>query len=710
MTAQRRGLVITALAAGLFGIAVATAQQQAPTTPPIALDADDLGGIVRSARGPEAGVWVIAETTALPTRLRRIVVTDDQGRYVVPDLPRTSYSVWVRGYGLVDSPKVQAVPGRALDLTAVVAPDARAAAEYYPANYWYSLIQVPPTSEFPGTGESGNGIDPGMRSQAQWIHQMKANCEVCHQLGTKATREFPRSLGSFESHLDAWDRRVEVGQDAPAMIAGMNAFGRRRAVAMFADWTERIAAGELPPAPPRPQGVERNVVITQWDWGVPSSFVHDEVATDKRRPTANANGPVYGIDYGNDLLLIADPARNSVQQLRIPVRDADTPPQKPQTMPRPSPYWGEEIYWTDPSAPNNLMMDSRGRVWFAATIRPIGRQPAACAATHPSAALAPLKESRRHAGFYDPATGQFTLIDTCFDTHHVRFGSDADETVYFNGIRGGTIGWIRTRELDRTGDQLAAQGWCKGYFDTNADGRLDPAVDRPVDMAGVYSVIPNPADGTVWGAVPGAPGRIIRMDPRTCITEAYEPPFENPRAPGKLGSTPRGIDIDTNGVIWTALAGSGHLASFDRRKCTVLTGAAAMTGQHCPEGWTLYATPGPRMKGVTDEINADFHYFNWVDQFDALGLGRNTPMANGSGSDSLLALQPNGEWVVLRVPYPLGFFTRGLDGRIDDAGAGWKGRGVWANYGPNALWHTEGGRGTLSAVVKFQIRPNPLAK
>src|SRR5262245_32244976 len=68
-------------------------------------DSDDMGGVVTGPRGPEAGVWVIAESTGLPTTLRKIVVTDDQGRYLVPDLPKGDYNVWVRGYGLVDSRK-----------------------------------------------------------------------------------------------------------------------------------------------------------------------------------------------------------------------------------------------------------------------------------------------------------------------------------------------------------------------------------------------------------------------------------------------------------------------------------------------------------------------------------------------------------------------------------------------------------------------------
>src|SRR5512146_2749910 len=120
----------------------------------VGIESDDLGGVVRSAKGPEAGVWVIAETTDLPTKFAKIVVTDDRGRYLIPDLPKANYSVWVRGYGLVDSPKTQTVPGKALDLKAVAAPNARAAAHYYPGGYWLSLLKVPDKSEFPGTGDA----------------------------------------------------------------------------------------------------------------------------------------------------------------------------------------------------------------------------------------------------------------------------------------------------------------------------------------------------------------------------------------------------------------------------------------------------------------------------------------------------------------------------------------------------------------------------
>jgi hypothetical protein len=187
--------------------------------------------------------------------------------------------------------------------------------------------------------------------------------------------------------------------------------------------------------------------------------------------------------------------------------------------------------------------------------------------------------------------------------------------------------------------------------------------------------------------------------PMSCKTQVFKVP--------EPGFDPRGVDVDLNGVVWTALAASSHLASFDVRKCKDLGGPGKIDGSQCREGWTLYKTAGPTLKGT--DIPSDFHYYNWVDQFNISGLGANTPFANGSNSDSLLALNPQTrEWTTLRVPYPLGFYTRGMDGRIDDPNAGWKGRGLYANYGTHFVWHIEGGKGTRGKLVKFQIRPTPL--
>src|SRR5256712_4199324 len=153
-----RGLYAGMVALGISVILAACAAElgsQQGADPATRIGENDLGGVVTSANGAEAGVWVIAETTDLPTKYAKIVATDDRGRYLVPDLPKATYSVWVRGYGLVDSPKVRTAPGKTVDLTAVLAPSPAAAAQYYPAIYWYSMLRVPQKSEVP-VGKAGH--------------------------------------------------------------------------------------------------------------------------------------------------------------------------------------------------------------------------------------------------------------------------------------------------------------------------------------------------------------------------------------------------------------------------------------------------------------------------------------------------------------------------------------------------------------------------
>ena len=178
----------------------------------VAIDADDIGGVVTSAQGPEAGAFVIAETRRTPTRYIKTVVTDDPGRYVVPDLPAGEYDVWVRGYGLVDSGKVKTTTGKIVNLKASPAPNARVAAQYFPALYWFALLQVPPVSDFPGTGDKGNGISPNIKSQGDWILKTvnTDGCNGCHQLGNQATRTIPESIRSqFPDSKAAWLRRIQ---------------------------------------------------------------------------------------------------------------------------------------------------------------------------------------------------------------------------------------------------------------------------------------------------------------------------------------------------------------------------------------------------------------------------------------------------------------------------------------------------------------------
>jgi hypothetical protein len=272
-----RGLCLGAVAVVVAALSV-SCQSRAPsgTDFVVRIGANDLGGAVTGPNGPEAGVWVIAETDDLPTKFAKIVVTDDRGRYLMPELPKANYSVWVRGYGLVDSTKVRATPGSMLNLNAVAATSAAAAAEYYPAIYWYSMLKVPAKSEFP-LGKAAN--------QGQWLDLVKTDgCYTCHQLGNKATRTIPKDFAHMKS-AEAWGRRIASGQAMTNMTNNIGRLDAPRMLDLFADWTDRIAAGELPASQPqRPQGVERNVVITLWDWTRPTAYLHDEIATDKRNP------------------------------------------------------------------------------------------------------------------------------------------------------------------------------------------------------------------------------------------------------------------------------------------------------------------------------------------------------------------------------------------------------------------------------------------
>ncbi len=684
------------------------ASQSAASGPPVG--ASDLGGTVTSANGPETGVWVIAETNDLPTKFTKIVVTDDRGRYLIPELPKANYSVWVRGYGLVDSPKVQAAPGTILDLRAVVAPNAAAAAEYYPPIYWYAMLKVPEKNEFP-IGKAA--------SQGQWLDVTKTDgCYTCHQLGNKATRTIPKELGHFNSSVEAWARRIASGQAMTNMTNNIGRFDAPRMLGQFADWTDRIAAGELPASrPERPQGVERNIVISLWDWSRPTAYLHDEISSDKRNPTVNANGLIYGAtEESTDFIPVLDPARHAASEIKVPVRDPKTPSTKNNPM-APSPYWGAEPIWDSQTSPHNPMYDEKGRVWFTSRVRGQAN-PAFCGkgSDHPSAKVFPVERSNRQLSMYDPKTGKFTLIDTCFGTHHLYFAEDADNTLWASsgGAANEVLGWLNRKVFEETGDEQKAQGWTAFILDTNGNGRRDDYVgpNDPIDpnkdkriVAGFYGLAPSPVDGSIWGSVLGYPGYIIRLNPgsnppETALTEVFEPPFP--------GYSPRGMDIDRRGVVWAPLA-SGHFASFDRRKCKGPLNGPSATGKHCPEGWTLYPFPGPQLKGVTDSGSAEASYYSWVDQHDTFGLGKDVPIATGNANDALLALK-DGKFVILRVPYPMGFYAKGLDGRIDDPGAGWKGRALWSTYATRAPFHVEGGKGTRSKVLKFQLRPDPLAR
>ncbi|MPY68682.1 MAG: carboxypeptidase regulatory-like domain-containing protein [Alphaproteobacteria bacterium] len=698
-------LAVSTMAIVALGAGAAQAQD-------VAIDNDDIGGVVTGPSGPEAGVWVIAESEDFETRFIKAVVTDDRGRYVLPDLPSANYQIWVRGYGLVDSPKRRSGPGRIVNLTAVPAPDEATAAQYYPAIYWYSMMKVPPKEAFGGEGDIPQGI-----AQHDWLANLKnRSCVGCHQLGNLRTRTIPHQFGTGE---DGWMRRTQSGQAGESMTGVLAGKLGGVPYKYLADWTDRVAKGELPHTKPeRPQGVERNVVVTVRDWLTPKHYLHDLISTDKRNPTVNANGLLYGSpEFSTDHLPILDPVKNrawSFEAPTMPGTDYARAGHAKAEPVAPSAYWGDEAIWNSRTSNHNPMLDEAGRVWYAARVRN-DANPDFCkkGSDHPSAKLTSLEKSDRHLAVYDPKTRDYKFVNTCFSTHHLQF--DRNGMLWTSGGRS-VMGWLDTKKFLETGDAAASQYWSAMVLDTNGNGKrdegyvgpkdkVDPSKDKRV-MAGFYAVMPNPADGSVWGTagVFGGRGMIVRVvpgdnPPATTLTEIFKVP-----AP-YFGV--RGGDIDKNGVVWVSL-GSGHMGSFDRRKCKGPLNGPKATGDHCPEGWSFHKYPGPGFEGIGDN-SAESSYYSWVDQHNTAGLGEDVPMSTGNLNDGLIALK-DGRMVTLRVPYPMGFYAKGFDGRIDDPNAGWKGRGLWTTSGDRTPWLMEGGKGSKPLVVHFQVRPDPLAK
>ena len=397
----------------------------------------------------------------------------------------------------------------------------------------------------------------------------------------------PAEFAKLGNSVEAWRRRLQSGGAMSLMARDIGRLHTARALELFADWTDRIAAGELPFAKPeRPKGIERNVVLTMWDWGHPTGYLHDAISTDRRDPRVNARGNIYASpEDSSDLVPELDPVKNVAREIMHPVRDPATPSSRGAPF-QPSAWWGPQPIWDSKTLNHNP---------------------------------------------------------------------------------------------------------------------LDPAKDKRVHL-NLYAITIAPTDGTLWGTAIGYPGQVVRVVPgadptTTALAEVYEPPLP--------GFGPRGGDVDLNGVYWVALS-SGHLGSFDRRKCNVLNGPTAL-GKHCPEGWQLHRLPGPQMRDLTDAGSAEASYYVWVDYHGILGLGKNVSIAMGNLSDSLLAFV-EGKFVTLHLPYPSGLFPKNVDGRIDDPNAGWKGRAIWTTSGTRTLFHTEAGKDSPHKALKVQMRPDPLAR
>ena len=622
----------------------------------------------------------------------------------MPDLPRGKYQVFVRGYGLVDSPKVGAAPGQQLNLRAVPAPDARAAAQIYPAAYWLSLMEIP----------------KGAMPEREVLSAIK-ECLTCHQVGNQGTREISKALGSFPNSLAAWDHRVTVGPMGLAMSGSFQRFGEQRR--MFADWTDEIAAGAVPTqVPPRPSGLERNLVVTLWDWAVPTGGRSDGAASDDRIGTNNANGPIWGVIQSDDLLVSIDPAANRAEQIVVPTQRSDDR----RLQGAVAELSRSSRSGSGKSDPRSVAIDHDGRVWLTGRIRaqPMRRRSASPGSTNKFTSYFPVPRlGSRQVMLYDPKTKQFTQHRYLLRRRSQPLRRERRRDAVFRAEQHARLdrhGGLREDE-----ERRSLAGLVPGRH-RHHRRRKDYAVDRARAAARprqgsarhlrlLLGRASTRRTASAWCAGIGPrDNKLVRIErgpnpPLTCKAEVFEPP------PGHTPEIFRsgGVSVDSNGVAWLNWRGTDYFTSFDRRKCKTLNGPQA-TGQHCPEGWTVHIKRGPTFANTTapnTPNNSDLLYLTHVDKHNTLGLGPDVPVSGSVNTDSLLAFVPRtNQFVQLTVPYPMGFFARSAQGRVDDARTGWKGRGFYSTYSSYIPWHYEGGKGTKPKLVKFQVRPNPLAK
>ena len=492
---------------------------------------------------------------------------------------------------------MRATPGMTLDLTAIPAPNAAAAAHYYPAIYWYTLMKIPPASEF-----GGKGAIPEKITQNDWLRQMNnVDCIGCHQLGQESTRTIPAALGHFNSGEDAWIRRTPAVHPGGQITNGLAGQCVGVPYKHIAYWSGRRVKGEVPKVhPTRPAGIVRDAVNTSWEWSTPDEYLHDLTSSDRRNPTVNAYGPLFGSpEYSTDNMPILDPKTNKVSFFKMPVRDPAMPVSlgpghagtvKPMAD---SAYWGSEVLWDTRANNHNSMFDKQGRVWLTATVRGMDN-PAWCkkGSENEYAKAFPLDKAcaSRHArSQVDEILIRRYLL--CHAPSAV--GYDADNTLWFSGT-GQVVGWVNTKVFDETGDAQKAQGWAPWVLDTTATASSTNSLIRTLRPIGKRStrhgrlrslfVMPNPKDGSIWydRDLGGPPDSALRS--KTKLSEVYIP------KPGF------GFAVTSTQRRAVGSGSSGHLMSFDRSKCKGPLNGPSATGNHCPEGWAFYKYPAPVSK------------------------------------------------------------------------------------------------------------------
>ena len=284
------------------------------------------------------------------------------------------------------------------------------------------------------------------------------------------------------------------------------------------------------------------------------------------------------------------------------------------------------------------------------------------------------RSHHRQLGYWDPKAKKFNLIDTCYGTHHLQFDKNG---VLWSSGDSYVLGWFDPAKYDpaRPETEQTAGGFAEVKVDTNGDNVADQSI-----VGFNYGIIPNDTDGQHLDGAAELAGSDHPLRPARREVRAILAAGAGLRPP-RRGRRLEGDHLGRDGRL-------GHLGRFDRSKCTQTWG----DGKQCAEGWTFYKPPGPLMSqsNPASETTADLHYYIWVNRHNASGLGKDTVILNGTNSDSLQIFnQKTEKWITMRVPYPLNAYQRGLDGRIDNAKTGWKGRGLWFNDGLDPIIHNE---------------------
>lgn len=639
----------------------------------IEVRSNEIGGTILVDGAPLVGAWVTAMDLSgqqifpvdtgfvqigdtegnidwTPVNVLKTVVTDNNGNYIIPDLDESrQYDVMIRGYGYPDVTIANQSTGSFVDHQYAAGDQLseQEAAQAYPANYWKSLIDYPSEERILEIDVNEDEMPDYPGGQTQYIGRMWLGCELCHQIGNEITR-IPKT---------------EAGWDAVWQLAGnmnntANSLDRPLMMETMANWSEKISSGVVPPQPPRPTGDDARYILTQWYAGTPFTYAHDQSATQRHYGTVNINGPLWSCDIGQDYYYELDIVNSRQRAWKVPTLVE-------------MPAWCDQpgfCTWTvynNPAHPHTTDIGPDGKVYAATKIMPMNED--YCAEYQI------ILDNGNSAGYklsvFDPVTQTWELIPTCHNYHHLSFD---DENVVWGCTNTAIVGGY---DID-TGEEL----W--GYY----AGLIEPGVGTEVPAVwetnslgdakrGSYYVEVAP-DQAVWYSQinQNTVGRVYSdRDPETIDpADDWEVPFP--------GFGPRIIGVDSQGILWAPLGGSGHLGRLDPN-----------TGN-----WQLYETPGPR-KNVPPDVSgaANFHYALWVDRHDYSGLGADTVYVMGTDADAIYAFdQATEQFTTYRIPFPRSTFTRLADSRWDDPefagnGISTTGKALWYVNGIDPAKHVE---------------------